>query len=186
MIDLESIVKATGENMAKAIQHLEAEILKIRAGRATPQMLDGLTVEYYGNPTPIAQAANIAVVDARTLTIQPWEKNMLGPIEKSILQGNIGITPQNDGVIIKLFLPPLTEDRRKEFVRKVMSEGEHAKIAIRNIRRDGMEAIKKLQKDGASEDECKGTETRIQGLTDKKIEEVDHHCAVKEKELMTV
>lgn len=186
MADLESIVKTTGENMAKAISHLESEILKVRAGRASAQMLDGLTVDYYGNPTPIAQVANITTVDARTLTIQPWEKNMLAPIERSILAGNIGVTPQNDGVIIKLFLPPLTEDRRKEFVRKVMAEGEQAKIAVRNIRRDAMEQIKKLQKDGASEDECKGTEARVQGITDKKIEEVDHHCSVKEKELLTV
>lgn len=172
--------------MVKAINHLEDEILKVRAGKASPQMLDGLTVEYYGAPTPIAQVANISVVDARTITIQPWEKNMLAPIERSIMAGNIGITPQNDGVIIKLFLPPLTEERRKEFVKKVMAEGEHGKVAVRNIRRDAMEQVRKLQKDGLSEDLAKEAEGRIQVMTDKKIVEIDHHCAAKEKELLTV
>jgi len=183
---VETIIKSLNENMNKGVSHLEAELVKVRAGKASPQMLDGLVVEYYGAPTPISQVSNITVVDARTITIQPWEKNMLAPIERSIMAGNIGITPQNDGVLIKLFLPPLTEERRKEFVKKVMSEGEQAKIAIRNIRRDGMEAMKKLQKDGLSEDAVKEAETRIQGITDKKIAEVDQVCAAKEKELMTV
>lgn len=183
---LETIIKTLSENMNKGVSHLEAELVKVRAGKASPQMLDGLVVEYYGAPTPISQVSNITVVDARTITIQPWEKNMLAPIERSIMAGNIGITPQNDGVLIKLFLPPLTEERRKEFVKKVMSEGEQAKIAIRNIRRDGMEAVKKLQKDGLSEDAVKEAETRIQGITDKKIVEIDQVCAAKEKELMTV
>jgi ribosome recycling factor len=182
----EALLKQTGENMIKALSHFESEVLKIRAGKASPQMLDGLTVEYYGSPTPISQVANITAVDARTLTIQAWEKNMIAPIERSILQANLGVTPQNDGIIIKLFLPPLTEERRKEFVKKVMAEGEQAKIAIRNIRRDGMETVKKMQKDGLSEDEVKDLETRIQALTDKKIVEVDAHTASKEKELMTV
>ena len=183
---VDSIIKGASDNMTKAISHLEVELTKIRAGKASPQMLDGLTVEYYGSPTPIGQVANITAVDARTLTIQPWEKNMLAPIERSIMAANIGITPQNDGVIIKLFLPPLTEERRKEFVKKTMGEGEYAKIAIRNIRRDAMEAVKKLQKDGLSEDAVKEAEGRIQGITDKKIVEIDHHCSLKEKELMTV
>ena len=183
---VDTIIKNTNENMAKAISHLESEILKIRAGKATPTMLDGLLVEYYGSPTPISQVANISIVDLRTITIQPFEKNMLAPIERSIMQGNIGITPQNDGVLIRLFLPPLTEERRKEFVKKVMAEGESGKIAIRNIRRDGMEDIKKLQKDGLSEDAAKEAEGRIQAITDKKIIEVDAQCAAKEKELMTI
>lgn len=183
---IDHIIKDTNDNMGKAIQHLEAELFKIRAGKAHPSMVDGLVVEYYGSPTPIAQVANLQVVDARTLSIQPWEKNMLAPIERSIMQANIGVTPQNDGVIIKLFLPPLTEERRKEFVKKTMGEGEQAKIAIRNIRRDSMEAIKKLQKDGLSEDEAKQAEARVQGITDKRVAEIDVHCAAKEKELMTV
>lgn len=182
----DEVIQYTSEHMAKAIQHLEAEVLKIRAGKASPQMLEGIMVEYYGAPTPLAQVSNVTVVDARTLTIQPWEKNMLAPIERSIMAANIGITPQNDGVLIKLFLPPLTEERRKEFVKKVLAEGEHAKVAIRNIRRDAMEAIKKLQKDGLSEDVAKDAEGRVQGITDKKIAEIDTHCAAKEKELMTV
>ncbi len=182
----EAIIKSTGEHMVKAISHLDAEILKVRAGKASPTMLDGLVVEYYGSPTPISQVANISVIDARTITIQPFEKNMLAPIERSIMAGNIGITPQNDGVLIRLYMPPLTEERRKEFVKKVMAEGEAAKVAIRNIRREGMEEIKKLQKDGLSEDLAKESEARIQVTTDKKITEVDTHCAAKEKELLTV
>jgi ribosome recycling factor len=184
--DLDKIVKDTNDNMSRAISHFEAEVLKIRAGKATPSMLDGLTVDYYGAPTPIAQVANLQVVDARTLTIQPWEKNMMAPIERSIMQANLGVTPQNDGIIIKLFMPPITEERRKEFVKKAYAEGETAKIAIRNIRRDGMEAVKKMQKDGLSEDAAKETEARVQGITDKKIIQIDTHCAAKEKELLTV
>lgn len=183
---IETIIKNVNDHMVKAIAHLEVEILKVRAGKASPNLLDGLVVEYYGSPTPISQVANVNVVDARTVSIQPYEKNMLAPIERSIMAGNIGITPQNDGTLIRLFMPPLTEERRKEFVKKVMAEGETAKIAIRNIRRDGMEDIKKLQKDGLSEDLAKESEARVQAITDKKIVEVDTHCAAKEKELMTV
>ncbi|MBK7691051.1 MAG: ribosome recycling factor [Bacteroidetes bacterium] len=184
--EIEKILKQTDDQMKKAIAHLEIEILKVRAGKASPQMLDGIMVEYYGAPTPISQVANVSIVDARTITIQPWEKNMLAPIDRAILAANIGLTPQNDGVMIKLYLPPLTEERRREFVKKVMSEGEHAKVAIRNIRRDHMEAIKKLQKDGMSEDLAKDAEGKIQAMTDKKIVETDYHCSIKEKELMTV
>ena len=187
MTDLiETIIKNVNEQMVKAITHHESEVLKIRAGKASPTMLDGLLVDYYGSPTPIAQVSNISIVDARTLTIQPYEKNMLAPIERSIMAGNIGVTPQNDGIIIRLYMPPLTEERRKEFVKKVMAEGESAKIAVRNIRRDGIEQIKKLQKDGLSEDAAKESEARIRAITDKKIVEVDAHCAAKEKELLTV
>src|SRR5215218_3719198 len=131
--------------MKKAINHLETELTKIRAGKANPQMLDGIVVDYYGTPTPINQIGNINALDARTLTIQPWEKNMLQPIERAIINSNIGINPQNDGVIIRMFLPPLTEERRKELVKKCLAEGENAKVAIRNIRRDTLESIKKLQ-----------------------------------------
>lgn len=172
--------------MEKAISHLEAELLKVRAGKATPGIVDGLMVDYYGNPTPINQVGNIAVMDARTLTIQPWEKNMLQPIERSIIAANIGITPQNDGNLIRLFLPPLTEERRKELVKKAQGEGEQSKIAIRNIRRDAMENIKKLQKNGLSEDVCKDGEKNVQETTDKFIALVEKHLAAKEKEIMTV
>ena len=174
------------ENMQKGIQHLEAELVKIRAGKANPSMLDGLTVEYYGAPTAISQVANITVLDARTISIQPWEKNMLQAIERSIMAANIGITPQSDGVQIRLFMPPLTEERRKELVKKAGGEGEHSKVAIRNIRRDAIEQVKKLQKDGLSEDAAKDAEKNIQETTDKFIALVDKHLALKEKEMMQV
>ncbi|MEO7961084.1 MAG: ribosome recycling factor, partial [Ginsengibacter sp.] len=129
--DLVEILESSTSLMNKAIDHLETELTRIRAGKATPNILDGLVVDYYGNPTPINQVGNISVMDARTLTIQPWEKNMLQPIERSIIAANIGINPQNDGNIIRLFLPPLTEERRKELVKRSNGEGENAKIAIR-------------------------------------------------------
>ena len=142
--DLELQISMATESMEKAISHLESELVKLRAGRANPQMFDGLTVDYYGSPTAIAQVANISVADARTLTIQPWERNMLQAIERSIIAGNIGVTPQNDGTILRIFLPPLTEERRKEIVKRVQGEGENSKVAIRNIRRDAIESIKKM------------------------------------------
>lgn len=174
------------DSMNKAINHLEAELIKIRAGKANPQMLDGIMVDYYGSPVPINQVGNISTLDARTLTIQPWEKNMLQPIERAIIASNIGINPQNDGVIIRLFLPPLTEERRKELVKRSLGEGEHAKVAIRNIRRDAIEAIKKLQKNGLSEDAAKDAEADVQELTNKFIAKVDKHLEAKEKEIMAI
>jgi ribosome recycling factor len=143
-------------------------------------------VDYYGSPTPIGQVGNISVADARTLTIQPWEKNMLQPIERAIIAANIGVTPQNDGTIIRLFLPPLTEERRKELVKKVHGEGEHSRVAVRNIRRDAIEGIKKLQKDGLSEDAAKDAEKNVQETTNKFIEAVEKHLSLKEKEIMAV
>src|SRR6187549_492347 len=150
--DIKSIQLHAEDQMKKAIDHLEVELVKIRAGKANPQMVDGITVDYYGSPMPLNQVGNISVMDARTLTIQPWEKNMLQPIERSIIAANLGVTPQNDGAIIRIFLPPLTEERRKEIVKRVQQEGEHSKVAIRNIRRDALEHVKKLKKDGLSED----------------------------------
>jgi ribosome recycling factor len=184
--DVKSVSDHALDSMKKAISHLEAELVKIRAGRANPQMLDGLVVDYYGNPTPINQVGNITVMDARTLTIQPWEKNMLQPIERSIIAANIGVTPQNDGNIIRIFLPPLTEERRKEIVKRVHSEGEHSRVAIRNIRRDAIEHVKRIQKAGLSEDIAKDAEKEIQDMTDRYILQVDKHLAAKEKELMSV
>ena len=183
---LETIIDDVSVQMKKAIGHLEVEISKIRAGKATPQIVDGIYVDYYGNPTPLSQVANVMVADARTLTIQPWDKNMLHPIEKAIIASNIGLNPQNDGNFIRLFLPPLTEERRKELVKRVMGEGEQAKVAVRSIRRDCIEQVKKLQKDGLSEDIAKDGETRIQAVTDKFIALVDQHCKDKDKEIMTV
>ena len=184
--ELSKIKSNALDAMNKAISHLEAELTKVRAGKATPGLVDGIVVDYYGNPTPISQVGNISVADARTLTIQPWEKNMLQPIERAIIAANIGINPQNDGYMIRLFLPPLTEERRREFVKKAHGEGEHSKVAIRNIRRDAMEQIKKLQKNGLSEDICKDAEDEVQESTDKFILLVDKHFAAKEKEIMTV
>lgn len=184
--DVASIITGSEDLMKKAINHLEAELVKIRAGKANPQMLDGLVVDYYGSPLPINQVANISVMDARTLSIQPWEKNMLQPIERSIIAANIGVTPQNDGSLIRLFLPPLTEERRKELVKKCQAEGEHSKVAIRNIRRDAIEGIKRLQKNGMSEDAAKDAEDSVQQVTDKYISTVEKHLGAKEKEIMSV
>lgn len=183
---LEEIISEAGSQMKKAIHHLEVELTKIRAGKANPVMLDGIHVDYYGSPTALSQVANITVPDARTISIQPWEKNMLGPIEKAIIASNIGLNPQNDGNFIRLFLPPLTEERRKEMVKRVNGEGEHAKVAIRNIRRDQIEAIRKLVKEGLSEDTAKDAEGRVQGVTDKHSVLIDQHCKDKEKDIMTV
>ncbi|MEO8584235.1 MAG: ribosome recycling factor [Flavitalea sp.] len=184
--ELEMIIEESHEAMEKAISHLETELIKVRAGKATPNIVDGIVVDYYGTPTPISQVGNISVADARTLTIQPWEKNMLQPIERAIIGANIGINPQNDGNMIRLFLPPLTEERRRELVKRSLGEGEQSKVAIRSIRREAMEQIKKLQKNGLSEDLSKDTETRIQEMTDRHITLVDKHLAIKEKEIMTV
>jgi ribosome recycling factor len=183
---IEEIISNTSQQMKKAISHLSVELSRVRAGKANVQILDGIMVEYYGNPTPLAQVANITTPDARTLQLQPWEKNMLGAIEKAIIASNIGLNPSNDGNFVRLFLPPLTEERRKELVKRVNSEGETAKVAIRSLRRDGIEQIKKLQKDGLSEDIAKDAEARIQASTDKEILAVDSVCKDKEKEIMTV
>lgn len=184
--DLTLIIDDAQQTMQKAIAHLEAELLKIRAGKASPNMVDSIHVEYYGSPTPLSQVANITAPDARTITIQPWEKNMLQPIERAIIASNIGLNPQNDGMIIRLFLPPMTEERRKELVKKVNGEGEQGKIAVRSIRRDAIENIKKLQKDGLSEDEARDGENNVQAMTDKFILLVDKHCQQKEKEIMSI
>jgi ribosome recycling factor len=184
--DIPSIISGSEDHMKKAITHLEVELGKIRAGKANPQMLDGIMVDYYGSPMQINQVSNISVMDARTLSIQPWEKNMLQPIERAIIAANIGITPQNDGALIRIFLPPLTEERRKELVKKCQAEGEHTKVAIRNIRRDAIEHIKKLQKNGLSEDAAKDAEQNVQQVTDKYISAVEKHLTSKEKEIMSV
>lgn len=184
--DITEILDETSASMNKAIDHFEGELVKIRAGKANAAILDGITVDYYGNPTLIGQVGNISVMDARTLTVQPWEKKMLQPIERAIIAANIGINPQNDGNIIRLFLPPLTEERRKEFVKRSNSEGEQAKITIRNIRRDAIEQVKKAQKEGVSEDAAKDAEAAIQEITDTKIVLIDKYLSLKEKEIMSV
>src|SRR6476659_2091249 len=167
--ELELIMEEAESLMTKSISHLESELTKIRAGKASPAMLDGISVDYYGSPTPINQVANITILDARTISIQPWEKNMLQAIERAILKANIGITQQNDGKKIRLFLPPLTEERRKDLFKRASAEGEHSKVAIRNIRRDAIEEIKKLQKDGLSKDVASDAEENMQQTTNKYI-----------------
>jgi len=184
--EIQKILSDTEHSMTKALDHLEAELVKIRAGKASPSILDGIMAEYYGSPTPINQVANVSVLDARTISVQPWEKSMLQPIERAIIAANIGINPQNDGNSIRLFMPPLTEERRKELVKKCNGEGEHAKVAIRNIRRDSIEHIKKLQKDGLSEDAAKDAEDDVQQTTNKFISLVEKHLVAKEKEIMAV
>ena len=180
------IIDDVSKQMKKALGHLESELLKIRAGKASPAIVDGIMVDYYGNPTPLSQVANVMATDARTLSIQPWERNMIAPIEKAIIASNIGLNPQNDGISIRLFMPIQTEERRRELVKRASVEGENAKIAVRNIRREGIEQIKKLQKEGLSEDLAKVNEARIQGITDKHIALVEQHLKDKEKEIMTI
>ena len=184
--DIASIISGAEDHMKKAIGHLETELVKIRAGKANPQIVEGIMIDYYGSPMPVNQVANISVMDARTLTIQPWEKNMLQPIERAIIAANIGINPQNDGNLIRLFLPPLTEERRKELVKKCQHEGENSKVAIRNIRREAIEHIKRLQKSGLSEDAAKDAEADVQEVTGKYISIIEKHLASKEKEIMVV
>jgi ribosome recycling factor len=184
--ELNIVLEEAAVSMRKAINHLEAELVKIRAGKASPNILDGITADYYGSPTAINQVANVTALDARTISVHPWEKNMLAVIERAIIAANIGINPQNDGVSIRLFMPPLTEERRKELVKRCNGEGEHAKVSIRNIRREAIEEIKKLQKEGLSEDAGKDAETEVQALTDKHIVLVEKHLAAKEKEIMVV
>lgn len=180
------VLDAAKEQMTKAISHLESELQKIRAGRANPTMLDSIHVDYYGSSTPLSQVANISTPDARTLQIQPWEKNMITPIEKAISNANLGYNPTNDGQVIRINIPPLTEDRRKDLVKQSKSEAEHARVTVRNIRRDANEAIKKLQKDGLPEDQAKAAEGKVQNLTDDSIAKIDKHLEAKEKEIMTV
>lgn len=174
------------EKMQKSLKSLEGDLGTIRAGRANPKILDRLTVDYYGSPTPIQQVANIAVPEARMIQIQPWEKSMLGEIEKAILTSDIGIHPTNDGNVVRLAFPELTEERRKELVKDVKKKGEAAKVAVRNIRRDGNDALKKLKGSDISEDGIKDLEDQLQKMTDKFIKEIDQTVEDKSKEVLTV
>lgn len=184
--ETKKILNGLEQHMQKAILHLEAELGKIRAGKANPQILDGVHVDYYGTHTPLFQVATINAPDAKTIVIQPWEKTMLTTIEKAIQAANLGFNPQNDGTIIRITLPALTEERRKELVKKTKAEGEHCRVSLRNMRRDTMELIKKEQKNGLPEDLAKEAENKVQQITDSYILKVDKHLEVKEKEIMTV
>lgn len=172
--------------MDKSIQHLKIHLQKIRAGKANPDMIDGVMVEYYGTPTPIGQVAKVSAADARTITITPWEKKMIGPIERSIMEANLGLTPGNDGEMIRLVLPSLTEDRRKQLVKQAREEGEKARVAIRNIRKETNDKLKQQQKEGASEDAVKVAEKKVQDVTNGYIEKVDAVLKEKEDVIMTV
>ncbi|MBN2480805.1 MAG: ribosome recycling factor [Bacteroidales bacterium] len=174
------------EKMDKAIRHLEEELMRIRAGKATPNILDGIHIEYYGASTPLSQVSNIGTPDAKTVVIQPWDKSMLDTIEKAILYANIGLTPMNNGEIIRLNIPPLTEERRRDLVKQVRSMGENTKVSIRNARRDANDELKKLQKQGLSEDVEKEKVDEVQKMTDEYSSKVDVIVAGKEKDIMTV
>lgn len=180
------IIAGAAAKMQDAVAFLEEDLKTYRAGKANPAMFNNVMVDYYGSPTPVPQVASITVPDARTIIIQPWEKNMIAKIEKAIMDANLGVTPQNDGVQIRITIPPLTEDRRKDLVKKVKAAGESAKISIRNARRDANDQFKKAQKDGMPEDEAKDSEAVIQKDVDKFNKKVDEVIAAKEKEIMTV
>ncbi len=180
-------VKDYSEKMQKTIDHLQGEYAAIRAGRANPHVLDKVRVDYYGTPTPIQQVGNISIPDPRIIQIQPWEKSILKDIEKAIQASDIGINPTNDGNVVRLVFPELTEERRKDLVKEIKKKGEDAKVAVRNIRRDGNDAFKKLSKsDDISEDEVKDLEDELQKTTDKFIKEIDSMIDDKSKDIMTV
>ncbi|MCK5536383.1 MAG: ribosome recycling factor [Bacteroidales bacterium] len=184
--ELEILLEDARERMEKTIVHLEKELAAIRAGRANIHILDGVMVDYYGSETPLSQVANIGVPDARTIAIQPWEKTMIGPIERAIQQANLGFNPQNNGEIVRINVPPLTEERRKDLVKIVKNEGESAKVGIRSVRKDANNDIKALQKDGLSEDMAKRVEDQIQKCTNEFSEKTDKILEEKEKDIMTV
>lgn len=184
MEELDFILDSAKESMEKSLAHLDKSFLNIRAGKASPAMLGGVRVEYYGSLTPLSQVANINAPDARTLTVSPWEKNMLQPIEKAIMNANLGFNPMNNGDTIIINIPVLTEERRRELVKQAKAEAEDAKIGIRNARKDANNEIKKL--DGISEDMIKSAEQDVQNLTDTYIKKVDEMLSIKEAEIMKV
>jgi ribosome recycling factor len=186
MEEIDFILDSTEESMIGSIAHLEKEFLNIRAGKASPQMLGSVFVDYYGSQTPLSQVSNVNVPDARTITIQPYEKSMLQPIEKAIMIANIGFNPMNNGDMIIINVPALTEERRRELVKQAKAEAEDAKIGIRNARKDANTEIKKLEKEGTSEDICKTAEDDVQKLTDAFIRKIEEHLVIKEAEIMKV
>jgi ribosome recycling factor len=184
--EVELILEDTRERMNSPLHRLDIELSKLRAGKASPAMLETVKVDYYGTLTPLSQVANINTPDPRTLIVQPWEKKMIDPIEKAIMAANLGLTPVNDGSIIRISIPVLTEERRKELVKQVKTEAETAKVSVRNIRRDANEMLKKLQKDGLPEDVAKDKEIEIQKITDATIAKIDDKVALKEADIMKV
>jgi ribosome recycling factor len=184
--EVTSAIQLANEAMDAAIDHLQHELAKVRTGKASPSMFNDLLVPYYGAPTPLSQVANVSTSDARTILIQPWEKSMLAPIEKSIFEANLGVTPQNDGEIIRINIPPLTEERRKDLVKRAKALGEDAKVSVRNARHKAMDSLKKAVKNGYPEDAGKRKETEVQDLTTKFNAQVDKMVELKEKDIMTI
>lgn len=184
--EVELILDDAKEQMLKNIEHLDRELGKIRAGKANPRVLDGVMVDYFGTMTPLAQVANINTPDARTIAVRPWEKNMIAPIEKAIMAANLGLNPDNNGEIIRILIPPLTEERRRDLVKQVKKVCEESRIDIRNMRRDANEELKKLKKDGLAEDAEKDAENETQKLHDTMMKKIDELLALKEKDIMTV
>ncbi len=186
MEEIDFILDSTKESMNGSIAHLEKEFLNIRAGKASPAMLGGVMVDYYGSQTPLSQVANVNTPDARTITVQPWEKSMLQPIEKAIMVANLGFNPMNNGDNIIISVPPLTEERRRDLAKQAKAEAEDAKISIRNARKDANTEIKKLEKEGASEYVCKNAQDEVQEITNRYIKKVDELLSHKEAEIMKV
>ena len=186
-MDIDSILLDAEDRMEKALAALDREFAKLRTGRATTALVDGIKADYYGTPTPISQMASVAVPDSRTLTIQPWDKGGIALIEKAILKSDLGLTPVNDGKVVRIVMPPLTEERRKDLSKVARKYSEDAKVAVRNVRRDANDSLKKLEKDKAiSEDEQKKASEDVQKLTDKFVADADKKCAAKEKEIMEI
>ncbi len=184
---IKDIIKVASDKMSKAVEHIRTEFIKIRTGKASIGILDDIKVDYYGNPTPLNQVGNISTPDFHTITIQPWDKTIISVIEKAILNSSLGLNPTNDGNVVRIPIPPLTEERRKEIVKVVKHKAEEGKIAIRNIRREQIDHLKKTEKEEhISEDDRKHGETEIQKLTDKYIKEIDEVLSKKEKEIMEV
>jgi len=186
MEELEFHLEHAKETMDKTVSHTASELGKIRAGKASPSMLDGLMVDYYGTPTPVNQVAAVNTPDARSITIKPWEKAMIGEIEKAIINSDLGLNPQNDGELIRINVPPLTEERRKSLVKQAKAEAENGKISIRNIRKDTNDALKKLLKEGISEDMVKSAEEDVQKITNSHVAKIDEILATKEIDIMTI
>jgi ribosome recycling factor len=186
MTDIKSVLDGAKAQMEKTISHLELELAKVRAGKANPAMLDNVMVDYYGSKVTLSNTASVNTQDSRTIIVQPWEKAMLTPIEKAIQAANLGFNPQNDGILIRIIVPPLTEDRRKDLVKLAKSIVEDAKVGIRTTRKESMEHIKTLQKSGVPEDEAKSAETKVQAIVDDFSAKCDKHLEQKEKEITTI
>ena len=184
--EVQMVYDMAKEHMEKAIEHLDNELMRIRAGKANVHILDGVMVDYYGTPTPLNQVSNISTPDAKTIMIQPWEKSMIDPIEKALMQSNVGITPGNNGEVIRLVVPQLTEERRRDLVKQVKTEGENARVSVRNARREANDEYKNMQKDGLSEDAVKIAEENIQKLTDSFNENIEKIVEAKDKDIMTI